>query len=210
MNIADSDLKGNYGGFPGARDDAPGPTLPQNEGNVHSFGQGAQGKDPGDGARRARRLEATLEGGIVEVRDLGVDALRAPRPDQRLAARLEDPDTMRQVVSGVQGKVWTLEIQVESLGDAVLQLLEMVSKLQARMPEGEANSSAPLKRSMNQADAELCIRDLRPHEAVANELGLTYAQVYSCRLEYTFKKVHAKLRREGFVSTWTKPPPRRI
>jgi hypothetical protein len=42
------------------------------------------------------------------------------------------------------------------------------------------------------------------HKNAGDALGLTYAQVYSCRLEYTFKHVHKSLRDGGWKNPWAK------
>ena len=69
------------------------------------------------------------------------------------------------------------------------------------------NRSAPTKRNMTDADAERVLNgDVAHlgHKEAGEEIGLTYAQVYSCRLEYTFKHVHKKLRESGWKNTFVK------
>lgn len=64
------------------------------------------------------------------------------------------------------------------------------------MIEGR-NKSAPTKRNMTDADAiRVLTGDLKEasHKEAGEAAALTYAQVYSCRLEYTFKHVHKALR----------------
>lgn len=59
------------------------------------------------------------------------------------------------------------------------------------------NTSAATKRNMTDEDAlRVLTGDLREisHKEAAEKIGLTYAQVYSCRLEFTFKHVHKDLR----------------
>lgn len=62
------------------------------------------------------------------------------------------------------------------------------------------NSSAATKRNMTDEDAMRVltgdVKDLS-HKDAAEKIGLTYAQVYSCRLEFTFKHVHKDLRDKG-------------
>lgn len=41
------------------------------------------------------------------------------------------------------------------------------------------------------------------HNAAKTKYGLTYGQIYSCRLGFTFKAVHAKAKAEG-KSEWKK------
>lgn len=69
------------------------------------------------------------------------------------------------------------------------------------------NRSAPTKRNMVDADAYRVLNgDLKDvnHKDAAERIGLTYAQVYSCRLEYTMKHVHKALRDAGWKSHWSK------
>jgi hypothetical protein len=44
----------------------------------------------------------------------------------------------------------------------------------------------------------------KKHKEAAAELGLTYGQVYSCRIEATFKTVHKELKDSGFKNPWVK------
>lgn len=76
------------------------------------------------------------------------------------------------------------------------------------MIEGR-NKSAPTKRNMTDADAiRVLTGDLKDdsHKEAAEKASLTYAQVYSCRLEYTFKHVHKALRdgNPEYKNTWAK------
>jgi len=72
---------------------------------------------------------------------------------------------------------------------------------------GEGNRSSPDKRPMTKADARRVLtgdaRDAN-HKDAAEMVGLTYAQVYSARLEYTFKEVHKELRDAGWRNPWKK------
>lgn len=68
------------------------------------------------------------------------------------------------------------------------------------------NASAATKRNMTDEDAlRVLTGDLRDvaHKDAAEKIGLTYAQVYSCRLEFTFKHVHKDLRDN--VKEWKNP-----
>lgn len=69
------------------------------------------------------------------------------------------------------------------------------------------NKSAPTKRNMTNADALAVLtgdyKDMS-HKDAAEKIGLTYAQVYSCRLEFTFKHVHKYLRDQKWTNPWAK------
>jgi hypothetical protein len=44
----------------------------------------------------------------------------------------------------------------------------------------------------------------KKHKEAAEALGLTYGQIYSCRLEFTFKDIHKELRNNGWKNPWVK------
>lgn len=76
------------------------------------------------------------------------------------------------------------------------------------MIEGR-NKSAPTKRNMTDADAiRVLTGDLKDasHKEAGESAALTYAQVYSCRLEYTFKHVHKALKEADpeYKNKWAK------
>jgi hypothetical protein len=70
---------------------------------------------------------------------------------------------------------------------------------------GARNKSAAVKRNMTDDDARRVLngdqKDINHKEAGSN-IGLTYAQVYSCRMEFTFKHVHKELRDSGWRNPW--------
>jgi hypothetical protein len=72
---------------------------------------------------------------------------------------------------------------------------------------GARNKSAPLKKNMTDADAlRVMTGDLKglDHKEAGEAAGLTYAQVYSCRKEFTFKHVHKDLRDAKWRNPWAK------
>ncbi len=42
------------------------------------------------------------------------------------------------------------------------------------------------------------------HKDAAAKLGLSYGQVYSCRLEFTFKHIHKEMKAKGIANPWVK------
>ena len=74
------------------------------------------------------------------------------------------------------------------------------------------NASAATKRNMTDQDAlQVLTGDVKDlsHKDAAEKTGLTYAQVYSCRLGFTFKHVHKALRDAAtadapWINPWTK------
>lgn len=82
-------------------------------------------------------------------------------------------------------KIEILENRVNTLTETVNNLSIVLEKLQSK--KGPSST-----REMTTEDAERCINgDLKgfPHKKAAEELGLSYGQVYSARGGYTFKNV---------------------
>lgn len=91
--------------------------------------------------------------------------------------------------------------------DMVLAIVE----LQAKVAELESKLNAQPQKSesveMTKDHAHRILNgDLKDkkHKDAAETLGLTYGQVYSCRLEFTFKDVHKELSNQGFKNPWKK------
>ena len=85
-----------------------------------------------------------------------------------------------------------------------LMALETEVRRLSQLVDGR-NRSAPTKRNMRDEDALAVLtgefKDL-DHKQAAAAIGLTYAQVYSCRLGFTFKHVHKTLRDNKVVLPW--------
>ena len=90
------------------------------------------------------------------------------------------------------------QITLESALQMIPDLKERVARLESSgkiavvQSEGKNRSSA-LNREMTNDDARRALNgDLRAmsHKEAADQMGLTYAQVYACRLGYTFKHIH--------------------
>lgn len=98
-----------------------------------------------------------------------------------------------------------LAARVEALEAAYVALAAHVEVLSTKV-EGR-NKSAPVRRNMTDADAEAVLRgdyaDMGHKEAAA-AIGLTYAQIYSCRLGFTFKHVIRALEKQGWKSKWSR------
>ena len=102
-----------------------------------------------------------------------------------------------------QGVMRHVEAQTKLLDD----LRERVNTLEQRdhVRQVHKNRSSALLREMTKDDALRAMNgDLKDldHRAAANELGLTYAQVYSARMAYTFKPIHRQLEKSGWSNPW--------
>lgn len=87
---------------------------------------------------------------------------------------------------------------------AILELQKQVADLSAKL---NAQPAKPDVKEMTKEHAASVLNgDLKDkkHKDAAEALGLTYGQVYSCRLGFTFKEVHKELAAKGFKNSWMK------
>lgn len=84
-------------------------------------------------------------------------------------------------------------------------LIERVDQLEALLAKKRGTAST---REMSDDDARRVLAgDLREvsHKKAAESLGLSYGQIYSARLQYTFKHIHKELSKvEGYKNLWVK------
>lgn len=155
--------------------------------------------------------QAMIEGlrGRIQAQDTLIEGMKAviegaPSRDQyddlgRHFAELE------QKLTAMRDDQTTSSTALENLGLEVARIDGVVEDHTAKI-EGR-NKSAPTKRNMTDADAKAVLdgeyKELG-HKEAAEKIGLTYAQVYSCRLEFTFKHVHKELRDAGWKNTFVK------
>lgn len=87
--------------------------------------------------------------------------------------------------------------------EAIVELQTQVKELQAKVNKTNNQS----QREMTDDDAFLVTygdhAELK-HKEVAEKLNLSYGQIYSCRLEFTFKNVHKKAKESGKTNRWVK------
>ena len=103
--------------------------------------------------------------------------------------------------------------QLEELLRLVRDLSERVRTLEERAQAQiiHKNRSSAMLREMTTEDARKVLAGdyaELDHTDAAAQLGLTYAQVYSCRLGYTFKPIHRQLEKTGWQSRWAPKRPR--
>lgn len=93
---------------------------------------------------------------------------------------------------------------------SIADLTQMVTELQAKVRELETKIEPKRnesQREMTDDDARrLLTGDLATmkHKDAAGQLGLSYGQVYSCRLEFTFKHIHKEMREANLKNPWVK------
>ena len=157
---------------------------------------------------------ADLTSAIVTIKDLqdihgeAITGLQGvtTQLDELTSSHAELIDEVRGTVNGFEvGEEGVPEDETDDQRATRIGLQNRVAEVEA-LVKGR-NRSAPVKRNMTDADAVECLtgkaKDL-DHKDAGEVLGLTYAQVYSCRLEYTFKHVHKDLRDSGWKNPWAK------
>lgn len=90
------------------------------------------------------------------------------------------------------------------------QLMDMIKELQTQVQELKSK----IEPKRNEAQREMTDDDARrilfgdladtKHKDAAGQLGLSYGQVYSCRLEHTFKHIHKHMRENNIANRWVK------
>ena len=93
------------------------------------------------------------------------------------------------------------KLDVEGLVSMVEGLVAKVAELEAKL-ESKRDLG---ERKMTDEDAErILIGDLAgaKHKDAAEQLKLSYGQIYSARMGFTFKHVVKKLKDSGVKSTW--------
>lgn len=83
---------------------------------------------------------------------------------------------------------------------AIFELQKQVASLVAISTPARNDA----QREMTDADAKECIASTEKHNVIAKRLGLSYGQIYSCRLEFTFKHVHKAMKEAGEKNIWAK------
>ncbi len=103
-----------------------------------------------------------------------------------------------------QGKI--IDNLAIGFGNLKSEFEELASAMEAVRSRVEGrNRSSSMKRDMTDDDAiQVMTGDFKDfnHKTAAEAMALTYAQVYSCRFEYTFKHVHKQLRDAGWKNPW--------
>lgn len=102
-----------------------------------------------------------------------------------------------------------METQVTKL--SLAELTALVISLQAevkQIKESIAPKSNSSQREMTDDDARRILNgDLKDakHKEAGEKLNLSYGQIYSCRLGFTFKHIHKELAAiAGYKNSWMK------
>lgn len=96
------------------------------------------------------------------------------------------------------------KLTLNSLQAQVEELTARVATLEAQANKPKTSASA---REMTDDDARNVLTgEMKEvsHKDAAAKLNLSYGQIYSCRLEYTFKHIHKEMREAGIKNSWAK------
>jgi hypothetical protein len=106
-----------------------------------------------------------------------------------LATALARIDTLEQVTK-------ELHARIEVLMATVKVLTEKAETKRSANPREMTDDDARNVMSGELKDAK--------HKDAAEKLGLSYGQIYSCRLGYTFKNIHKEMKTAGTPNPWIK------
>lgn len=102
----------------------------------------------------------------------------------------------------------TTETQVKkiTLAEAITMINELNDRIAILETKIEPKRNEA-QREMTDDDAKRILTgDLaaKKHKDAASELGLSYGQIYSCRLEFTFKHIHKAMKEANIANPWAK------
>jgi hypothetical protein len=92
--------------------------------------------------------------------------------------------------------------------DQVNDLINRMKQLEQQVTELTNNkkSQKSQKEMTDEHAVSVCYGEFKnvKHNEIAQKLGLSYGQIYSCRLEYTFRHIHEKYRKNNIENIWKK------
>lgn len=100
-----------------------------------------------------------------------------------------------------------VQFSQETLDQLIGRLEALEAEVKSLKEASTKKSEAKSTREMTEDDAlRILSGDLKDksHKECAELLGLSYGQIYSARLEFTFKNVHHRLSKENFRNPWVK------
>lgn len=139
-------------------------------------------------------------------------------PKRRSAKKPDEPKSEVPSIEELSRRLMALEESMRALAEGLRAYQDEVRRTTLIMSDfddrinrveelvGGRNKSAPVKRNMTDDDARRVMTDPEiaklDHKEAAAAVGLTYAQVYSCRKTFTFKHIHKELRDSGWKNPW--------
>lgn len=97
-------------------------------------------------------------------------------------------------------------ITLEMILGKIEELTAKVEELSKGGNQGGGRGNRQSQREMTDDDARQVLGELAAlkHNEAADKLGLSYGQVYSCRLGYTFKHIRKELEEAKVDNQWLK------
>lgn len=113
-----------------------------------------------------------------------------------------------QVPAGTQAKVeLATKADMDNLVKHVLDLSAKIDELLESSKNSGGRTMQNSEREMTDDDARTImsgeLKDAK-HSEAARKLGLSYGQVYSARLGYTFKQIHKEMADNKIPNPWIK------
>lgn len=101
----------------------------------------------------------------------------------------------------VQTKPTETKVSLETIFEHIVSLHKKIDELKAA---GPARGTRQSQREMTDDDARAVLGEHHKmkHNEAADKLGLSYGQVYSARLGYTFKHIRKELTDAGVKNQW--------
>jgi hypothetical protein len=100
-----------------------------------------------------------------------------------------------------------VKMNVAELTTLVQAQIARIDALEAKIVELTTPKTTNSKEMTDDDARRILNGDLKgtKHKDAAEKLGLTYGQIYSCRLGFTFKAIHKELSKiDGYKNDWMK------
>lgn len=146
-------------------------------------------------------------------KDLEVGAVEIAAVNNRITALELSVQAFERALEAFSNSLSSATAAMESFGvvmDDVRCTMNGVDSAEAVEDESDEQRASRIGLRGRVEELEHALRVLdgdlkdKKHKEAAETLGLTYGQIYSCRLEYTFKDVHKELKSKGYTNPWAK------
>jgi len=90
--------------------------------------------------------------------------------------------------------------------EMVIAILELQAQVQSLIAKTQPAAKVEGKEMTDDDARRVIVGDLSAtkHKEAATQLGLSYGQIYSARLEFTFKHIHKEIKESGKTNPWVK------
>lgn len=96
--------------------------------------------------------------------------------------------------------------ELKTLAQAIARIVELETRIVALETANVAKPKTEGREMTDEDARRITYGELASvkHKDASEKTGLSYGQVYSCRLEFTFKHIHKEMREKGTKNIWTK------